>query len=579
MGRFKKIISTVLIVIFIFTSTSLGLDTKDRVEFQDVPENHWAYKLIHDLRLLNITDGIGDNQFGMGLTIKRSEFVAFLVKLMNLELVNPQKGSFKDNMNSAKWYYAPIETALKQGIILNDEETFRVNDPITREEMAIMIIRALGYSDLANGFTDIPKPFEDVSENMGYITLARDFDIINGVGNNMFSPYATAKREEAAAMMMRMYEKLNSQIEELHGFYAIKSVNQSEMIKSLDSIGFGWSRLEYDTSKDQVVLNTTKNNDNEYGIPEGFSEPLTIANKNNVTTQIMVTTQNTLVFDNDKETEISLNEYILTNNEVRKKVINEIVAQVNTTTVDDITMSFDGVVIDFENMKGEVLKQAFNVFLKELKQELKKEDKQLYVAVHPKRKSGQAYYDGYDYKTIGDIADRVILMAHDYYARQLTDSEMNSGYTLTPLTPIDEIYYALKYITDKASGVEDLSKISLQISFDSVQWKLKEGKVINKYPYNPSYEAIIQRFIGDEATIDFSNLNGSPYVSFFDDKDQTQNILWYENEDSISDKINLAKMFGVKGISLWRLGNIPDYEDIDSKNLKLNVWKTIYLLK
>ena len=37
-------------------------------------------------------------------------------------------------------------------------------------------------------------------------------------------------------------------------------------------------------------------------------------------------------------------------------------------------------------------------FLRELKAELSKTNKKLYVAVHPVRKPNQAYYDGYDYK-------------------------------------------------------------------------------------------------------------------------------------------------------------------------------------
>ena len=52
--------------------------------------------------------------------------------------------------------------------------------------------------------------------------------------------------------------------------------------------------------------------------------------------------------------------------------------------------------------------------------------------------------------------------------KKLNNTEMESGYTITPLSPINEIYYALKSITDIYTGVQDLNKIWLQISYDSV---------------------------------------------------------------------------------------------------------------
>lgn len=562
-----------LILIFaIILSVPAAANENTVTLFNDVPESHWAYKAVHDLRLLKITDGVGNNQFGMGLTIKRSEFITFLARLMQWELIKSEKGSFIDNMDTTKWYYAPIETALKHGVISNDTDKFRIDDPITREEMAIMIVRTLGYDSLANQLAYLGNPFDDVSENTGYITIARDFGIINGVGNNLFKPYDTAKREEAAVMMMRMYEKIKSPIKELHGFYAIQSVNQINMIPDLNSVGFGWSRLEYDTQSKQIILNTTKQNN--FSIPPGFTQPLDIASENGVSTQLMVYASDNTTFTDETGINNRLVEYIITNDDVRNNVIKSIVEHINATTAEDITISFDGVVIDFEDMKGESLRQSYILFLTELKHELDKTDKSLYATVHPAMRTGQSYNDGYDYKTIGEIADKVILMAHDYYAKQLTDNEMLNGFTITPLSSIDEIYYSLKVITDKDKGIKDLSKIWVQLSFDSVQWKLKDGKIINKYPYNPDYEAIYRRLLMDGVTINFSSLYQNPYAVFFDSTDNTDNVLWYEDSRSIQAKIDLFKLFGIQGISLWRLGNIPDYEE-NSVNTYLDVWHQI----
>ncbi|HPC99981.1 MAG TPA: S-layer homology domain-containing protein, partial [Acetivibrio sp.] len=311
MIKLKKLMRLVLILALVTILSATSFAKEDSVKlFSDVPENHWSYKAIHDLRSLGITDGIGNNRFGMGQTIKRSEFVTFLTKLMNWELIKPEKGSFVDNQDPAKWYYAPVETALKHGTILKDTERFRPDDPINREEMAIMIVRTLGYNSLAGQINNSKSSFDDVTENTGYIAIARDFGIISGVGNNLFKPYDTAKREEAAVMMMKMYEKLNIKIKELHAFYAIHSAHQMDKISSLDSVSFGWSRLEYDVQSKQVFLNTTGRNNNQFSFPEGFTGPLNKAKEYKTSTQLMVFASNNTVFSTETKSNIPLVEYI-----------------------------------------------------------------------------------------------------------------------------------------------------------------------------------------------------------------------------------------------------------------------------
>jgi len=545
--------------------------------FIDVPKGHWAEKAIQSLRDLNITQGMGNNRFGLGLTIRRSEFIAYLVRLMQWDLVSPEKGSFRDNMDAGKWYYPYIETALLHNVIITEYERVRPDDPITREEMAIMIVRSLGYDTLAKQLAFLGSPFADVTENTGYITIARDFGIITGVGNNKFNPYATAKREEAAAMMMRMYERLNSPIDQLHAFYAISSYSQVDKIDYLDSVSFGWSRLEYDPENNLVKLNTTSAGQNEYAIPQGYAAPIERAKKNTISTQLMVAVKNETVHDEVRNKDIPLVEFVICDPDIRKQVISSIISLLTKTG--DGAVSFDGVVIDFEGLRKDNT-QNLNSFLAELRTELDRISKKMYVAVHPMRKPGQAYYDGYDYKTIGQLADKVILMAHDYNAKRLTDAEMQNGYTVTPLTPFDEIYYALKAITDSETGVHDRSKIWLQISFDSALWMLRDGKVINRSPGTPDYQTIYKRLSSPGVEINYSTLNQNPVARYYDRNDDTDNVLWYEDSRSVQAKITLAKMFGVKGISIWRLGNIPDYPeqvDANGKEIYLDVWQQILM--
>lgn len=574
MFKFKKTFIYVITCLYVILySTPVVANTHLDNRFSDIPQGNWADKAIHQARQLNITQGKGNNVFGYGEPVRRSEFIKFLVSLMGWDLADSDQGSFKDNQNKEKWYYRYIETAVKHGIVIKEDEFFYPNDYITREDMAIMIVRALGYDGLARYLNSQPSTFSDVDKNSGYISLVKDMGVVKGKGDNLFDPTGIAKREEAIVMLMRMYNKLNHPLKELHAFYAISSYSQMYMMEHLDSVSFGWSSLYYDKESKQVLLSLAPDDKNSFYLPESFETPFNFARKKELNTQLMVfASQENSVYDEQTYSNMGLIEYVLSNPILRKKIIEDIVNQVNLTEKNSVKVSFDGVVIDFECMKGEKLKQLFNIFLKELRNKLN--DKKLYVAVHPKRRN-HSYYDAYDYRTIGEIADKVILMAHDYYNTKLTESEMEIGYNDTPLAPINEVYYALHAITDNSTGVADRSKIWLQLSFDSLQWKKVDGSVINRYAFRPEYVQIYNKLSShnsdENICINYNEKLHYAWFTYYNTDDKTDNIIWYENTKSVFAKINLAKMFGIHGISLWRLGNIPDYDG----TYNLNVWQKI----
>ena len=535
--------------------------------FSDVPAEHWAAEYVQELRNRGITDGIGNNQFGMGKSISRYEFVTFLVRLMKWDLVNQPNPTFADATDTGAWYYAPLETAVSKGLLMAvgsefdkdpgvSKRSFGGDYAITRQEMAIMIVRALGYGQIASKL-DLEPSFSDVERFKGYINVAKDLGIINGTGPRTFAPTATATKEEAAAMMIRMARKLDAGINDLHGFYAIRSFGQRQFINGLDSVSFGWSRLGHSAQKG-YYLNTSRDKDNDFAIPVGYEQVLAEARAQNVKMHLMV-----YASDTSKIGEAGNLTVFLENPSEQAKVIKQIVEEISAAK-----LNLDGVTIDFEEMKGEAKKAQFVSFLNNLKVALN--GKRLLVAVHPQRKEGIAYFDGYDFRKIGQIADRVILMAHDYYAKTLTPSEAEQGYTLTPLAPLDKIYNALRFITDKNTGVEDINKVMLQVSFGSVQWQRKNGKVVNQIAFQPTYDKITAALAKSNAEITFQEQYSSPRATYLTE-DGTENILWYEDSRSIVAKIQLAKMFGVRNISIWRLGNIPN----DKKAPYLNVWEAI----
>lgn len=548
-------------------------------KFSDVPESHWAYEPVHYFRHLGIIQGMEGNKFGLGQPVKKGEFISMLVRLMDWKTTEAQGNSFSD-VSSDKWYYPYIETAVAHGAILKTSENFYPDRQITRQEIAEAIVRTLGYGEMAGQLKYMPSAFKDVTEGAEFTNIVKDFGITNGADGISFLPESTAKKEEAVAMLVRMYQKRAAKLEELHGFYAIKSYDQAGLMQELSSVSFGWSRLEYDKSSNGFTVAVTQDGSSDFFIPAGYSEPINIAKQVKLPVQLSIFASNeTKIDDPVTGRQIGMIEYMLNDAGTQDSVIGQIMQLLAGTPVENGSIAFDGVVIDFENLRGEKLKQQYSGFLLKLKESLAGQDKRLYVAVHPQRGNGQAYYDGYDYRAIGELADRVILMAHDYNAVSLTENEMAIGYNDTPLTPISEVYYALKAVTDKASGVSDPSKVWLQLSFDTVQWKMAGGKVVNQKAYRPTYTQLWDRMNKQEPdsklSISYSDKLQNPYLTYYNTGDGTDNIIWYEDSRSINAKLELAKMFGVKGISLWRLGIIPDFEATGAGAADLDVWKVI----
>ena len=85
------------------------------------------------------------------------------------------------------------------------------NDAITREEMAAMTVRALGYSTLSGTVQD-ECPFTDVTTNPGYITLAWRMGLVTGMNAAAFAPKSDTTREQAAAVLLRAYQGLKTKV-------------------------------------------------------------------------------------------------------------------------------------------------------------------------------------------------------------------------------------------------------------------------------------------------------------------------------------------------------------------------------
>ncbi|MCZ8535051.1 YcdB/YcdC domain-containing protein [Psychrobacillus psychrodurans] len=109
--------------------------------------------------------------------------------------------------------YQAIERAVEAGILKTDQKTFDLNSPITKEELAVWYIRALGLEQAAkqnnifiNEFTDSKKV---KVENTGYVVLAHSLGLVKAE-KNQFNPIKEVTYADLAVSSIRLaYEIAN----------------------------------------------------------------------------------------------------------------------------------------------------------------------------------------------------------------------------------------------------------------------------------------------------------------------------------------------------------------------------------
>lgn len=216
----------------LLTLVLLAAPVRAEGRFQDVPEEHWAYASVQKAAEYGLVNGVGGGRFGAGLEVTRAQYAKMLCSLMGWELITPEQGSFADNQDTGAWYYSAIETACAHRVLVKEvlRDNCEPNRPLTREEMATMLIRALGYSASFAGIVQEDCPFPDVTTNRGYIALAYQMGFISGMGKGLFEPQTTAKREQAAAVLVRAYERLHAEPDDATALYSDSETIPAEAV-------------------------------------------------------------------------------------------------------------------------------------------------------------------------------------------------------------------------------------------------------------------------------------------------------------------------------------------------------------
>ena len=538
MGFFKRHFVPALLSAALLLTFSPLVPTA-RAVYADA-ENTWAAEVIEKAGEYGLMEGYPDGRFGVGEPMTRAQFVTVLCRLFGWETEAAPPSIHPDC--EGHWALPYIAAAAEHGVE-DHAGLFFPDDYISRMEMARMLVQGLGYERLARSLEDADLPFSDVTENRGYAAIACDLGVINGLEENgalKFLPTFSATREQCAAMLVRCYERYHSSTQWLHGFYAFSSYPQLELTAQMDAVSVGWARLEADETGFPRVNSTTEGG-NEWAKPQQAALATDFFDSHSIPYNLNVFGSASAFAS-------------LTAAGFQSQAVSALVQAAG---------DYAGLTMDVEGLRAEH-RDAYSSFIAALRAALPA-DKPLYVCVQP-----DTWFAGFDYRSLGESCDKVILMAHDYQWSSIPDYYLGTDKTYCPVTPIDQIYTALQHITDPASGVQDKTKLALAISFNTTGFHVDEqGLLLDRTFYHPAPETIAQRLQQPDSQRVWDDQSRNPNLYYTADGEHYR--LWYEDSQSVAEKLRLARMFGVQGVSVWRLGTIPDYPQIEY----YNVWDVL----
>ncbi|AFH61620.2 S-layer homology domain-containing protein [Paenibacillus caseinilyticus] len=185
--------------------------------FTDVDAGNYAKEAIEALASRFVLSGYEDGTFHTERPVTRAEAAVMLTRSLGIVPTAEEASPFTD-VTAEDWFAPAAVAAAASGLIAGYEDgTFRADAPVTRQELAVMLKRAMTYAGASAGvsaeeqerllapFVDRAAIAEWASEAVGeQVRLG----ILQGYEDATFQPNANADRGQLAVMLYRTLKQL-----------------------------------------------------------------------------------------------------------------------------------------------------------------------------------------------------------------------------------------------------------------------------------------------------------------------------------------------------------------------------------
>ena len=169
--------------------------------FSDM-NKHWAENYAKALADKGVVNGYEDGTFRPSVPVTRAELAKIIVGAFGVS-ASGNKG-FADVAES-DWFASYVGAAATAGIVNGFEDgSFKPNEYVTRQDAAVMIYRAMSLTHkLPNGFRFLGDEIEIADYSSDAIKALADAKIINGDADGNFLPNNPTTRAETVALISR----------------------------------------------------------------------------------------------------------------------------------------------------------------------------------------------------------------------------------------------------------------------------------------------------------------------------------------------------------------------------------------
>ncbi|SYX83354.1 S-layer homology domain-containing protein [Paenibacillus alvei] len=173
------------------------------------PEARYAIEV---LTAKHIAQWTAETLFSPSKTVTRAEFSSMIVKALSLDQLvtdHKEEAAYSD-VRKGDWYYEDVKIMHQLQITKGyDDGTFKPNDPVTREQMVVMMMNALQILGQVQGgnVQASGKPFADQNAISSWakssVNKAKEMKIISGTGQQLFMPKQSSNRADTAVLIWK----------------------------------------------------------------------------------------------------------------------------------------------------------------------------------------------------------------------------------------------------------------------------------------------------------------------------------------------------------------------------------------